>query len=458
MSAPPPHPRRELGAFTCLAIGLTTIVGSGIFALPPKLAASLGPLSFLAFLGAAAVVSLIGLMTAEAAGTTDRPGGAYQYVKMAFGAPAGFAVAWVSWANNVLSWATVSLALVKLLDVLRPGWGSGQHARAVATALLLGLGLLNARGARPGAAVANALTVAKLLPLFLFVVIGLLAFQPARFTGAGPALQAAGLSGFAAAVYRCIFAAGGFENVGVIAGEVKDPRRMIPRAVLLAIAGSSALYALVQIAAVSAVPELAQIAPKDAPGSLALPLAGSRAAAQLGGAALGALIYTVILVGALLSMIGYCAGAALINPRYLQAMAEDGFVPRALTLLSARGTPVFAIATATTIACAAVWAMDWLTLLDASVLFSLAQHCATTLAAWRLRRVVPTAGRFVAPFGPVFPVLALGSVLALCYFAFLPGAGADAIDLRHFGALALLLAVGAAVALATRRLSPPAAT
>jgi amino acid transporter len=83
-----PGPRRDLGALTCLALGLTTIVGSGIFALPPQLAASLGPLSFLAFLGAAAVISLIGLMTAEAAGTTDRAGGPYQGPRSA-SAPAG---------------------------------------------------------------------------------------------------------------------------------------------------------------------------------------------------------------------------------------------------------------------------------------------------------------------------------------------------------------------------------
>lgn len=455
MPATPPDahaPPRELGAFTCLALGLTTIVGSGIFALPPKLASTLGPLSFLAFLGAALVVTLIGLMAAEAAGTTDRHGGAYQYARMAFGPRAGFTVAWLALVNNMISWATVSLALVKLLDVLRPGLGSGRNAQWIATAQIVFFGLLNIRGARPGAAVSNVLTVSKLVPLSLFVLVGLLAFDPGRFQGGAAQLAAAGATGLAAAIYRCIFAAGGFEHIGVIAGEVKDPRRMIPKAVILAIAGSSVLYALVQIAAVSAVPDLAQIAPRNAPGSLALPLAAQQAAARLAGPALGALAYLVLLCGAVISMTGYCAGAAIISPRYIFALAQDGFLPRALVRLSSRGTPVAAILTTNAVTIAAVWTLDWLTLLDASVLFSLVQHCATTLSAWRLRRVVPAEGRFVAPGGPLLPLLALGAVAALCLFAFQPGAAAtgDGVDLRHFGALAAVMALGAAVAGVTR--------
>ena len=215
--------RRELGTFTAIAIGLTTIVGSGIFALPPVLAASVGPLSFLAFVGAAAVVSLIGLLTAEAAGTTREMGGAYQYARLAFGPTAGFGVAWLAWVNNTLSWAGVSLALVKLLDVLEPGLGSGRNAQLIASLGILVLTLINVYGVRPGAAVSNILTVAKLLPLVLFVAIGFLAFDATRFAGAGERFVAAGAGGFAVSVYRCIWAAGGFENIGVIAGDVKNP-------------------------------------------------------------------------------------------------------------------------------------------------------------------------------------------------------------------------------------------
>ena len=274
-------PRRDLGALTCLAVGLTTIVGSGIFALPSMLAAGLGPLAFLAFVGAAIVVSLIGLMTAEAAGTTSRHGGTYAYVSDAFGKPPAFVIGWLSWVNNILSWATVSFALVRLMEVVSPGLGSGHTAQIIATIEITAFGVLNAMGAKPGAAVSNLLTVAKLVPLVLFVVIGLIAFQPSSFEGS---------------------------------------------------------------------------------------------------------------------------------------------------------TDAFAIT--------AVWTLDWLTLLDASVLFSLVQHSATTLAAWKLRRTVPAAGRFVAPGGPVIPVLALSSIVALVVFAYAFADKGDAIDVDHFVALALVSIAG----------------
>jgi len=433
-------PRRELGALTCLAVGLTTIVGSGIFALPSMLAAGLGPLAFLAFLGAAIVVSLIGLMTAEAAGTTSRHGGTYAYVADAFGKPPAFVIGWLSWVNNILSWATVSFAFVILMDHVSPGLGTGENARIIATIEIVLFGLLNALGARPGAAVSNFLTVAKLVPLVLFVVIGLIAFQPGSFEGSTEAFAAAGAGGFAVAVYRCIFAAGGFENVGVLAGEVRDPQKVIPRAVLLAIASSSVLYALIQLAATSSVPELATLVPHGQPGSLALPLAGERAAGGLGD-----VVFYVILIGAIVSMIGYCAGVALVAPRYLSAMAADGFVPRGLVRTDRRGTPVVAVVTGTALAITGVWTLDWLTLLDASVLFSLVQHSATTLAAWKLRRTVPAAGRFVAPGGPIVPVLALASIVALVVFAYGFADPGDAVDADHFVALGLVTVSGLVV-------------
>src|SRR5262249_58295816 len=105
--------------------------------------------------------------------------------------------------------------------VLRPGLGSGTHAQWIATGEILAFGTVNALGAKPGAAVSNMLTVGKLIPLVLFIVVGLLAFNPASFEGATGRLAAAGAGGFAVAVYRCIFAAGGVRNnrVGAGAGE-----------------------------------------------------------------------------------------------------------------------------------------------------------------------------------------------------------------------------------------------
>jgi hypothetical protein len=98
-----------------------------------------------------------------------------------------------------------------------------------------------------------------------------------------------------------------------------------------------------------------------------------------------------------------------------------------------------------------VWLFDWLSLLDASVLFSLVQHATTVAAAWRLRSLVPTDGRFVTPGGALVPVIALASIVLLCAVAFGASGKADAVDVGHFVALAIVLGAGALVAALSRR-------
>jgi amino acid transporter len=445
--------RRALGIGTCVLLGLTTIVGGGIFALPAILAGLVGPLSPLAWLGAAVAITFVGLMTAEAAGTTDRPGGAYQYAKMAFGAPVGFAVGWVAWANTILAWAGISLILVGLLEMLEPGLGTGTRGKGIATLEILVFGAINAAGVKPGAFVSNVLTVAKLVPLVFFIGIGLLAFQPASFDGATARLAAAGVGGAAAAVYRCIFAVGGFENIGVVAGEVRDPKKTIPRAVLLAIGGSTALYALIQLAAVSAIPGLAAFAPTPQdPGSLALPKAARVAGEHLWSPGFGAACQGILVLGAIVSIVGFCSGIALVSPRYLATMAADGFVPAALVRENRKGTPVVAIWTVTLLSVALLWSVDFRFLMDAAVLFSLTQHATTVCSAWRLRSRVPKENRFVAPGGPLVPIAALAAIVGLLWFAYAPAEdGSQTISARdNFIALAELLGAAALVALVTR--------
>ncbi|MFN0207980.1 MAG: APC family permease [Planctomycetota bacterium] len=453
-----PAARRDLGAATCVLIGLTTIVGGGIFALPPLLATVLGPLSFLSFVGAAVVAVFIGLVTAEAAGTTDATGGAYQYSRLAFGAPAGFFVAWLGWVNNIIAWSGISLALVKLLDLASEGLGSGITGSAIATAQIIIFSVINAFGAKPGASVSNVITILKLLPLAFFIIIGMLAFDAARFSGSVEKLTTAGVGGFAISVYRCFFAASGFENIGVIAGDVKDPKRLIPKAVIIAIVASSALYALIQLSIVASGVNLAAIVSKGGPTTPALPLAAEDIGTSLVSPGFGYISYLILLIGAAVSMVGFCAGIAIVAPRYLYAMAGDRFVPPILVKTTKNGAPVYAIFTAAAMSILLVWVSDWLSLLDANVLFAFVQHSFTILATWKLRKIVSTENRFIAPGGSFAILAALGVIVLLCYFAFQPVSEnmkglVEPVSLAQFKALGIVLFIGAAVAASSRLLS-----
>ena len=131
-------------------------------------------------------------------------------------------------------------------------------------------------------------------------------------------------------------------------------------------------------------------------------------------------------------------------------MAADRYVPALLVRTGARGTPELAIVAAGAVSLGFVWKYDFLSLLDASVLFSLVQHATTVGAAWKLRRVIPRDGRFIAPGGPVTPALALGAIVVLCWLAFRPAAG-SAIDLGHFVSLGIVLGLGALIGAVSRR-------
>jgi amino acid transporter len=418
---------RELGFFTCALLGLTTIVGGGIYVLPARLAAQLGPLSPLAFVGAAIVIGFIGLMTAEAAGTTDEPGGAYQYARLAFGPWAGFLVAWVAWFNTVIAWAGISIALANFAEAIRPGLGSGVEGKLVATGSILAFGGLAAAGLRTNARVNNVLMIAKLVPLTVLVLLGFLAFRPESLDRLGSAWSAAGIAGIAGGAYSCIFAAGGFENIGVVAGDVANPKRTIPKAVLVSILASTLFYALIQTAAVVAEPELDKLAPREGAGSLVLPEIAARSVATLGFPAWSDAARTFMMVGAMVSMIGFCTGIAIVSPRYVTTMADGGFLPSFLARENVKGTPIAAIAGVTLLAVALVWGTSFQFLLNGAVLFSLFQHASTVCSAWRLRRRVNTEGRFVAPGGPFVPAAALAAIAGICLFAYTnPDTGADA--------------------------------
>lgn len=450
-----PSAVRQLGPVTCVLIGLTTIVGGGIFALPPILAAATGPLSFLSFVGAAVVAIFIGLMTAEAAGTTEATGGAYQYARLAFGAPTGFFVAWLGWVNNVIAWSGISIGLVRLLDLYEPGLGSGTTGKLIATGEILLFGAINMMGAKPGASVSNVITWVKLAPLVFFIIISFLVIDFSRFRGGWDTLAAAGAGGFAVTVFRCFFAASGFENIGVIAGEVENPRRAIPKAVMIAILASSTLYAFLQIGAVGASADLASLMDRGKATTPALPLVAGEVGRVLGGGNFGSICYFILLFGAVTSMTGLCAGIAVVAPRYLYAMAGDGFLPPVVVSTTRGGTPAIAIGLATVVAASLVWGAGWLELLDANVLFAMVQHTVTILATWKLRRVIAKNGRFIAPGGPVVPLIALALIFTLVYLTFQPAppgmaALIEPVSSKQFVALGIVLSVAASVAIASK--------
>lgn len=389
--------KRQLTLLDCVAIGINGIIGSGIFLLPSRVFAAAGGLAWASWFAVGGVCLLVGLCFGEVASATDRSGGPYAYARDAFGDWIGFAVAWMALASVVLSYAAVARALGRNLSYIVPAFSAPLAQGALAAAVIAALALLNWRGVKPGAVASDIFSGAKLLPLLGFVVVGLLFVQPQRLAVPPPAgesaLTALRLGGLAG-----LFACTGFEYVPVPAGETDNPRRNVPLALLGALFGAMLLYALVEVVFMGTHPD---------PAHADKPIA--EAAAAFAGP-WGARLLTI---GAVVSSFGFCTGVALVGPRYVSALADDGLLPPALGRRHARfATPGTAIVvTAAATIALALWA-DFDRLSDLGNVAVFGQYLSTCVAVPVLRRLRPgMRGRFRLPLGPVIPAAATAGCL-----------------------------------------------
>lgn len=418
--------RRELGRWDLTAIGINQVIGGAVFAMPASLAAIVAGWSPFLIVGVGIASLLIALTFAEVSSRFDSTGGPYLYTKAAFGRFAAFEVGWMQWFTRAASWASVINVLVASLGFYWPAVTAGAPRTMLLTAIIAALAGINILGIRQSAWVVNALTIGKLVPLALFIVVGMAHLAPGGFELHG--LPAAGELSRSALLL--IFAFGGYEVIPVPAGEAKDPRRMVPFALIMTIVVVTVVLTLTQIVALGVLPTL--------PDSKT-PLAD--ASALMMGAAGAA----VITLGAVLSTLGNNMGQALSGSRSLFALAEHGDIPRPFAYISARfGTPVIAIVSTAAVSLVLATTGSFVTMAQASAVSRLIVYVATCAAALRLRSprfdgVVPEATMRV-PLGPVIPIAAIMIALAILFGATGPQLRAGGIALVA-GAVLFAIAV-----------------
>src|ERR1044071_4491221 len=297
---------RAVGFWGLVAMCINAVIGSGVFLLPTESYKLLGPFSLWAPLLFAVPVFILVLCFAEAASHFSEPGGAYLYARTAFGGFVGCETGWMNWIARLTSLASLSNGFVLSLALFYPGLGSGAARAAIIVGLIAILAAIHVVGVRYGAASIYVFTLGKVVPLVGFIVIALIAFKhnpiPASLHVPGP-----GTDWNTAALFM-LFAYAGFENLGVPAGEYKNPRRDLPRALLVGILAIASIYVLAQLGAMASIPDLS---------ATKTPIAS--AAAEIVGP-IGAIIVTL---GALLSMAGTNSGTVLEGSRMLYALSLD---------------------------------------------------------------------------------------------------------------------------------------
>jgi APA family basic amino acid/polyamine antiporter len=376
-----------------LAASIVNItVGGGIFRLPSAAAAALGPAAPAAYVVCAIAMALIVLCFAEAGSRVSLTGGLYAYVEVAFGPLVGFLTGVMLWAGITAAMAAVSSFFADSLVALFPSLGAG-HMRAVTlVVVLVALAALNVAGVRGANRFNAVMTMAKLLPLLLLIVVGIGSVKMQNL--AWPTTPAT--SDIARASAVLIFAFLGVETALVPSGEVRDSSRTVPRAIFIAMTGITLLYLAVQIVT---------------QGILGAALVGQKEPlAEAAAVALGAPGRTLILVGTTISMFGYASGMTLSIPRMLFAFGRDGFLPAQLAAVHSRfRTPYVAIVVQTliVIGLAVSGSFEKLAIIaNGSILLVYAACC---LAVIELRRKKVEAGGtpFRIPLAAVVPALAL---------------------------------------------------
>jgi amino acid transporter len=417
--------RRLLGKWDLTAIGINQIIGGGVFIAPAEIAFRLGPWSPLAVILVGLSSILVGLCFAEVGSRFETTGGVYVYTKAAFGRFAGLEVAWLQWFTRVTGLASVSNGIAITLSPFWPAVGAGQGRILLISGVILALMFVNLIGIRPSSNLVNALTFAKLVPLVGFLLIGVWFIHPSYY----PTETGAGKENVVAATLLLVFTFGGFDVIGIPAGESKAPRRDVPMALMTAVGGVTLLLTAIQVLLLFTLPDLAHSK---------TPIADAMHV-MVGPA--GAL---VVAAGAVFSMIGNCAGQVLSGSRTLFALAENGELPAFLGRVHPQfRTPFSAIIATTAVGLALALSGSFVKMAAISAVARLAAYAATAAATLALRRKDGVNGTssalFRIPGGPAVPILAFATSLLILIGATPQQLGAGAIALA-IGALLFALA------------------
>ncbi len=382
--------KRSISLLDVIGLGVNAVIGQGIFLLPGLAAAMVGPAAILALLLAAALAFLIALCFAEVGGRFESTGGAYLYARETFGRFVGFEVGWMLCCVGIISWAALANGFTVVLARFVPAVGEGWLQPVVAIGLMTALMTVNMFGAKMGASVSTFFSVAKLLPMVVFVVVGLMFIDGKLYDPFAPE----GYGDLGEATLLLLYAFVGFESAVVPAGEMENPQRAVPIALVAVMSLVAVVYAALFLVTVGTFPEVAGHGNPVA-------AAAGRFLGPVGGALIGG--------GIVVSVFGINAGAALVSPRKVYAMAERRDLPSIIARVDpTTGAPRVAIGVTFVLAAALSLTGSFKDLAVLGVVARFVQYIPTCLAVPVLRERRGASPGFRVPLGPVVPLAAVG--------------------------------------------------
>ncbi|HUK16807.1 MAG TPA: amino acid permease [Bryobacteraceae bacterium] len=412
--------KRDLGAWAAASIVVGTVIGSGIFLVPHDMVARVGTpgMVFVVWIFGG-LLSLAGSLSyAELAAAIPEAGGEYAYLREAYGPVWAFLYSWtqmfVAKSGSIATLATgfliyftnffpgLDTVFYRVPLPLGPGGGplEFRYGQIGAMALILALAWLNYYGVKLGGEVQVTVTVVKVALIAGIIVVGL-GFGSPHAAGQAP-VAAAGTAGFFAALAAALWAYDGWNNVVMVASEVKEPQRNLPRALVLGTAGVIGIYLLANAAYFHVLTAAEVAANPRVAGEMMRRILGS------GGAA-------AVSVAAMISIFAALNGSILTGSRVPYAAARDGYFFRSVAHVNPRyHTPGVSILALSIWSALLVLSGGYRQLFTLLIFPSWILYGMTTMAVLVLRRKKPDLPRPYKTVG--YPIIPIVFVLVACAF------------------------------------------
>lgn len=377
---------RAIKKWDLVLLMINTIIGAGIFGLPSKVFKLSGAYSILAFVVCALVVFNIIICFAEVGSRFDKTGGPYVYILQAFGKFPAFIMGWLLLWSRIISYAALINLLVTYSAFYNPLLQQFIPRTLIMLALTGVITAINYVGVKRTTRVNNLLTVAKLIPLLIFVFIGFFFIQPGliQFENVPP------FSNFSTSVLLLIFAFGGFEVVVINSGEMKEPGKIVPFALITSALLVMLIYGSIQIVSVGTLPSLADTEKPLADAALNFmgPWGGN-----------------LITIGAIVSIVGALNAILLVGSRLLFALGDEGQLPRTLAIVHPHyRTPTLALFVFTAISLIIAISGSFIYAITITAIIRTVMYAMVCAALIRLRYMdaQPAAKFYKIPFGIFF--------------------------------------------------------
>lgn len=444
---------RTIGLLGAVGIGVGSIIGGGILVLAGAAFSAAGPGAIIAFLLNGAIAIITALSFAELSAAFPESGGPYVYSKKVLNIRAAFAVGWLVWFATMVASVLYALGAGHFIALLMQGvleifpgihgeWISGEWVSAgiaVLAIVIYSASLINKPGG--GGAFAN---IGKIIVFSILILGGVWALSkesPGSVGGDLSPFLPFGVLGVVQAMGYTFITLHGFELIAAVAGEVKNPRKTIPRAMIISLLIAIAIYVpLIFIVTVTA----------TGSGESITALSMERPEAVVAIAAetyLGKSGYWLVIAAGILSMLSALYANILASSRIAQSMARDRTLPRSLGGIDAkRGTPVIAIS-----ATAAIIVVTLIVVPDigsagaaASLIFLLTFALTQSIAILARKRIAGVSETFRIPLFPYLPLIGIAACLGVAIFEgiMVPVAGVIAVVWLAFGGCLYVILFG----------------